>query len=115
MALPTFTPPVPPSKSTESEEAKLLAAEFGDGYTQESGDGLNNVRRVLKLTWEVLIPEEADAIINFLRSRKGYLRFWYRPSDDTQTIKWSCKEWERDRGTPHRVTATFRQQFDIGD
>lgn len=114
MSLPTFSPPYPPTVSENTPEVKILEAEFGDGYSQETGDGLNNVRSVVRLTWEVLTPAEAKSILDFFKEQRGYGRFWYQLSDDATPTKWSCKEWSHTRGTPNTVTATFRQQFDLG-
>ncbi|MFC0282268.1 phage tail protein [Camelimonas abortus] len=71
MALQAFTSPYPPSKSVDRPEVKVLTAEFGDGYTQSAGDGMNNIRRVLTLTWDNLTPAQAGAIETFLRNHNG--------------------------------------------
>ena len=115
MSLPVFNPPYPPSDNENQPEVKILKAEFGDGYSQEGGDGINNVRDQFRLKWNVLMPAQADQIEQFFRARKGYERFWYTPSDSAIPIKVSCPEWARSRGTPNTISATFREQFDLGD
>ena len=72
MAFPTFTPPVPPSPGTANKpKVKLLKAEFGDGYTQTTRDGLNHVRRTLSLKWEFLTPTQAKTISAPLAASRG--------------------------------------------
>ena len=68
----TFTPPYAPIPGTEDKpEYKILQADFGDGYTQSTADGLNNVRRVLTVAWDGLTVAEANAIINFFVDQTG--------------------------------------------
>jgi phage-related protein len=113
MSLPIFAPPYPPTTNENTPEIKLLKAEFGDGYTQEGGDGVNNVRDVARLQWATLTADEAAEIEAFFKARKGYERFLYRLSDSLEETKWSCMEWSRSRGTPNTLTATFKQSFDL--
>lgn len=113
MTIPTFTPAFPPSESVVQPEVKILKAEFGDGYTQEAGDGLNNVRDVVKLKWSTLLPSQAEAMEQFFKNMGGYRRFHYRLSDSTTMQKWTCAEWTRSRGTPNTFEATFREQFNL--
>ena len=115
MSLPVFAPPYPPSSTEDQPEVKILKADFGDGYSQDGADGINNVRSVFRLQWSVLTPDQADEIVAFFKARKGYERFWYTPSDSSVAVKVSCPEWARSRRTPNAVTATVREQFDLAD
>jgi phage-related protein len=111
MALQTFNPPVPPSPGTDIKpEMKINRAEFGDGYTQEQPAGLNHLRRVVTLQWDVLTIEQAAAIEAFFEAHGGYQPFHYALSDDVQR-KWTCDTWGLVRGTPNTFTATFRESF----
>lgn len=114
MALLVFTPPVPPSPGTGNQpEVKLLEAEFGDGYTQSAPDGINHIRRVLNLKWEMLSPAQCDQIVAFLTARGGSEPFLYTPSDELTPVKWTCKKWgdERLKNGLRSVNAEFRQSF----
>lgn len=111
MAIKTFTPPVLPTESTDKPELKLLEAEFGDGYTQAAGDGMNHIRKVVSISWECLTPAQADQVEGFLEEHGGTKPFLYRLSDSAKTLKFTCKEWSRKRGTPNALDATFRQSF----
>ena len=116
MPLPTFTPPVAPSPgTTDKPEFKVLVADFGDGYTQGSADGLNNVQRVLSLNWETLTPAQCNTIMNFLKGTKGTGIFYYTPSNEATALKWTCSEVsdKRGEGGLRSVTATFRQSFNL--
>lgn len=116
MALQTFTPPVPPSPGTSDRpEIKLHTADFGDGYTQETPDGLNHIRRVIVLKWEMLTPAQCASILSFLRQRGGWEPFWYTPSDETVAIKWTCKEWDDQRlkNGLRSLSATLKQSFSL--
>lgn len=112
MTIQTFNPPVRPSPGTRRKpEIKTLVAEFGDGYTQETEDGLNNIRRVMSLRWEVLTPAQADTIEEFLTQHRGTKVFLWTPSNSATPIRWTCKEWERIDDKVHSITATFRESF----
>ncbi|UIN38288.1 phage tail protein [Methylobacterium oryzae] len=113
MAVPTFTPPYAPTDSTDKPEVKLLKAEFGDGYTQTAGDGMNHIRKVVDLSWEVLTPAQAKEIEAFFVARGGFEPFYYTLSDDDTPILWTCEEWSRKRGTPNTMEATLRQCFTL--
>jgi phage-related protein len=113
MSLETLTPPYAPTTSPNTPEVKILSAEFGDGYTQEAGDGINNIRDVVRLKWNVLTPIQAQEIENFMRRHKGYIPFYYRLSDSPSVQKWTCKEWDRDRGSPNTFSCTLRQSFTL--
>jgi phage-related protein len=107
----TFTPPVPQSPGTKmSPEVKSLEAAFGDGYTQGSPDGMNNIRMVASLNWAVLLEEDAQAIFDFFVAQKGTIPFYYTLRDGVQR-KWTCKQFDRLWDSPNTVTATFRESF----
>lgn len=114
MTIPVFSPPYPPSASDDTPDVKVLQADFGDGYTQPTGDGMSNVRSIARLQWSTLTPAEADQIEGFLRARKGYEPFTYQLSDSPAPRRWTCREWSRTRGTPNAMSATFREDFSLG-
>lgn len=116
MPLPTFIPPIAPSPgTTDKPEFKVLTADFGEGYTQSAGDGVNNVRRVLSLTWETLLPAQAAVITDFIKARRGFGIFYYTPSNETKALKWTCNDFsdKRGEGGLRTVSATFRQSFNL--
>ncbi|HEY8566589.1 MAG TPA: phage tail protein [Beijerinckiaceae bacterium] len=117
MTLQTFAPPVPPTAGgvVRKQQLKLLKASFGDGYSQTTRDGLNHMRRVVDLTWEVLTPAQADAIVDFLEDHGGDLPFLYTAPGDDTARRWTCDTWQETHIVhPYRaVTATFEQSFSL--
>jgi phage-related protein len=116
MTLATFTPPRKPDRGTEdTPKVKVLKAEFGDGYTQSSPDGLNHIRRQMTLSWEMLNPTQAAAITGFFVAQLGCTPFWWTPSDETTPVKWTCEDWKDKRGDGgfRTVQATFVQSFNL--
>ncbi|WP_152047181.1 phage tail protein [Aureimonas psammosilenae] len=114
MTLPTFNPPLAPSVGgSDTPEVKLLTVQFGGGYTQTTGDGINHIRKVRELTWEALYPEEHAEIIAFLEERAGYKTFYFQLQHDAKPVKWTCEKWSSTTvsGDYFRLNATFRQSF----
>ncbi|RXF69234.1 phage tail protein [Hansschlegelia zhihuaiae] len=116
MALLTFIPPVAPSARLPVEpKINLRKAEFGDGYTQASPAGLNHIRDVAELKFEMMTSLQAAGVIAFLRERGGYQPFLYTLPDDASPKRWTCAKWKhvRDETGRNTITATFEQDFGI--
>ena len=114
MTTPVFNPPQSPSAGmTDKPEFKILKADFGDGYSQPTPDGLNHMRRVLTLKFEMLEPEEKDEIVDFLEARKGTEAFHYTLPGEPAPTRYTCDEWEVTAlgASMFNVAATFRQSF----
>lgn len=131
MTTETFMPAFWPSPGAQSKpELKILKAEFGDGYTQPTPDGLNHIRQVLTLTWELLEADEKAQIVRFFEDHGGTKPFYFAmpgefqmenlacetPQDGEyaarhallngqQPAAWTCENWS--------VTARAAQMFDI--
>ena len=90
-------------------------ADFGDGYTQRGGDGLNPVQDTFSLIWNGLKIAQADEIDAFLKARKGYESFDWIPPREVSTRKFICQEWSRQYITPDidSISATFIEVFDL--
>lgn len=114
MTLPVFTPPQSPAPGLQIKpEIKILQAEFGDGYSQPTPDGLNHIRRTLTLTWEGLERSERDQIISFLEARKGTEPFTYTVPGSATAGAYTCAEWSDTalEASLYTVNATFKQNF----
>jgi phage-related protein len=111
-----FSPPVQPSTgSRRKQELKIRLAEFGDGYTQATRDGLNHNRTVLELQWDALSPADAEEILVFLARQGGTTPFWWQMPRTTDLIKWTCSEWDETfLAGRSSITATFKQSFNVG-
>ena len=110
---PPIAPIFPVPKRTAPVGSNTM---LGDGYEVSLRFGLNNVRPEWALTWETTAPN-ADTIDEFLQARAdaGEAFDWV-PPDVSCALRWRCEEWS----VAHlafnwlRVTATFRQVFEIG-
>ena len=116
MSLDTFYPPVAPSPGTSRKpELAILKAQFGDGYSQSTPDGINHKRQVYNLRWDVLTDGQADAIEGFLESKGGYRSFLYQHPGEPAPMQVTCEEWQREFAAANlcSFTAVFRQSFNM--
>lgn len=113
MALETFAPPIGPSPGTAHKpQIKIREAEFGDGYSQPTPDGINHIRRTVSLKWDGLTYAQMKAINDFFVQQKGTIPFYYKPFGEEAPVKWTCQEWTRntDDGV-WKVTAALVESF----
>lgn len=101
--------------STASMEFRTREANFGDGYTQRSGDGLNTEIETIPLIWNTLTESEYNTIIDFLKEREGYKAFNFTAPGQSSSKKWICKKYN---GYPRAYTvyyleATFTRVYDL--
>lgn len=117
MTLNTFSPVPAPSPGTNKKvKPKLLKADFGEGYTQYAADGMNSLKQTVTLTWDLLLPSQSDAIMNFFAGQGGWQPFYYTISDDVAgPLRWLCEDWteERGQGGIRKVTASLTQYFGV--
>ena len=109
----TFDPPIAPSPGTmHRPEIKLLKAEFGDGYSQPTPNGLNHIRQNIELRWDVLELDEKAEIITFFERNQGNRAFHYALPGDCRRA-WTCAEWSVQTlpAQLFSITATLRQYF----
>lgn len=112
MALKTFCPPVGPSPGTTiKRRVNILEAEFGDGYSQPSPNGINHIRKELPLAWSGLTEYQMQQIDDFFTEHKGTEPFYYKPVGHREPLKWTCKEWEAKLDGVWSMTATLIQSF----
>ncbi|WP_410824338.1 phage tail protein [Methylobacterium oryzisoli] len=116
MTIPTFYPPVAPSPGTTNKpELALLKAEFGDGYSLTVPNGLNHIRKVITLKWDVLTSAQAAQITAFLEERGGHQPFYYTPSRTSTPVKFTCEDWSETQNAAglSAFTATLKQDFSL--
>lgn len=94
---------------------KILANEFGDGYTQRAADGLNSNPLELELTWNELTKVERDEIVDFFTARGGFESFTWQEPDTLVTSKFICLTWADILVyfDGYSVQASFKQVFDV--
>lgn len=112
MPLLTFSPSIAPSPGTSHKpQVNLLAAEFGDGYTQAAPNGLNHIRQVLSLRWDGLTETQMAELKTFFEDRGGYRPFYFQPRGFTSPLRWTCKEWSISDASPWRFEAKLEQNY----
>jgi phage-related protein len=111
---PTVSTPV--AGASVSPDVRILKASFGDGYSQRSADGINNIVDRYELTWENIDRAEANTILAFLKARAGIESFYWTPPGETVERLWLCEKWQRTHVTAvlDTVSATFIESFDLG-
>lgn len=101
-----------PNADPEGTHAfRVLSAQFGDGFTQEVGDGINNEVQ----SWPLLFPgyeSQITPIRDFLRAHAGFKRFLWTPPMGEEGL-YICREYRlQPKGGKHFVLlATFEQRF----
>lgn len=114
MSLITFRPPVAPSPGTGyAPQLKILAAEFGDGYSQPTPDGINHIKDQVSLRWDSLSMEQMHQIHDFFMRQQGTRAFYYTGWGQRGATKWTCKEFAPKQGEDGVWTyqATLVQSF----
>lgn len=117
MALVTFAPTENPSSPIEvTVTPRVRVAEFGDGYNQRTGDGINTMRENVNLRWDSIRSSVADTIITFFEARAGVELFYYTIPGSVTQKKYRCVSWGRQRNEANLDTVTARliQEFDVG-
>lgn len=111
MAYETFTwcPRTDPDgKST----FRVHSAQFGDGFVQEVGDGINNETR----SWPLQFVGREDyikSIRNFLRKHGGFKPFYWTPPMETDPGLFVVREFNLVPmgGKAYTLSATFEERF----
>ncbi|QND84619.1 Phage minor tail protein [Chromobacterium vaccinii] len=107
-----------PSVNMETETTPAVTvSKFGDGYSQRTPVGINNLADTFTLAFNNRSPVEIAAIDAFLTKQRGVSWFWFTGADGNR-VKVICqKPWKRmDPVTGSAsLTCTFEQVFDIGN
>jgi phage-related protein len=105
----------PSGGASETVEPRVLEAEFGDGYFQRAGDGLNALGSEFTVVWDNLEADEADTLVDFLRARAGVEVIDWTPPRYDAAIKVVAPRWTRTANLAgfDTVAVTFRQVFDL--
>lgn len=101
-----------PAADAEGEiQQRVRTVQFGDGYAQVAGDGLNADRQSWPLTFTGA-ADEIRPIRDFLRRHGGHRSFlWAPPLEGLQLYR--CAGWRLRAHTEDllTLTATFEQSF----
>jgi phage-related protein len=86
-----FAPPVNPAFPLDDDhQPKINVAQFGDGYSARSPDGLNWDLENPSLVWDNLTEAEYKAIWQFLVQMGGYQSFYYTVPFDSGSGWYTC-------------------------
>ena len=99
--------------------SRVLRADFGDGYSQRAGDGINVISETWDIEWEHLDSDEIALLETQLESARGVDAIDWTPRDETAAKKFTVIEWQKtmkigNTGIARSVTAIFRREFDLG-
>lgn len=94
-------------------EPRVLASQFGDGYSQRVGDGINIRPRSWALTFNARTAAEMSPIVAFLEARNGIEAFDWTPPKGSAG-KFVCKRWQQTavRYGLENLAATFDEVFE---
>jgi phage-related protein len=89
--LDVFAPSTNPSNdgTQRATKRRVNAAQFGDGYSQRSGDGLNVSPRTISAQWSMLDQAEAENYEAFFDAHAATPFLWAPPGETLQR-KWTA-------------------------
>lgn len=110
----TFTY-VPDRGFSKTTKPRVLVYQFGDGYSQRTGDGINSMPSMYNLSFNGRDVDTANAIIAFLEATEGRTYFLWTPAGETYEIKVIASEWSitHDTSISRNISVTFTQVFDL--
>lgn len=81
--------------------------QFGDGYTVDQSDGINNILLPFNLVFEDRDLQEYTAILHFLHTQNGVTRFFYIPPAPFNVVKkFICQNWTAKQSFYDKYTIT---------
>ena len=92
MPVPVFTW-VPSPSYSDDHELRVLVTNFGDGYEQTVGDGINIDLQTITFPFKSRSTSERNAIIAFLRARNGTEAFQFTPHGSAVARLWRCSRY----------------------
>lgn len=101
----------PVSNPTGTSTFAVLTSQFGDGYSQEAADGINNETQSWPLDF-VGVEVEMQPIVNFIRAHAGFQGFYWTPPMGVQGLyKVATFSINPQDGGLVQISATFVQKF----
>lgn len=102
----------PAQGASRNISPRVRTAQFGDGYMQRVGDGINTQPRVWDLTFSRK-KADIDAIDAFLAARGGVESFDWTPPDGSAQGKFICKTWAKSMPSVRvqTLSGTFEEVF----
>jgi len=109
----TFTY-IPSSTSRLAKKPRMNKVQFGNGYSQRAGDGINSITEKWGLVFSVRDNTDADAIIAFLDAREGHESFDWTPPGGSAG-KYICDTYARTYTKAldmNQISATFERVYE---
>jgi phage-related protein len=103
-----------PTRAKLAKKPKADKVQFGDGYVQRSGRGINYKPERWELTFENVLNDEADLIESFLDNAEGVSVFSWTPGGGRPLANFVCAEYSRDDdegGQMANLSMVFEQDF----
>ena len=88
---------VPDKGFTRNSTPRAFKAQFGDGYSQRVGNGINPLDEIFSLKFANRTKADIDQITNFLETKAGItsFNFTYAEGGSETTIKVLCSKWSQ--------------------
>lgn len=115
MSLDVFVPPGRLQAGVSADVApRVNSAQFGDGYSQRSSDGLNADNQTFSGQFPSLSPANSKAVRDFFSAHKS-TPFLYALQLDAQQRKWIASKWSRTFVATNReaISFTLTEVFDL--
>lgn len=113
----TFPDIAPSYPSAVPNKFNVRRADYGDGYSQRSPVGINNLSKTCSVGFLKRPLEVCDRIEAFLVARQGAEAFWWQHPRDSVRRKWTCSEYTRtsEETCPSHdsITCTFVMEYDL--
>jgi phage-related protein len=102
--------------ATIGSTARVLLANFGDGYEQRIADGINSINREVSLSFSPRDNTEIDDIVDYFDYLKGVtpLSITYNNSNGNETMKVIIDKWNKNfiNANMSGATASGRRVFE---
>ena len=105
----------PSYSSSLAKKYRVLKAEFGEGYTQRSRDGINSIQRTYNAVWNNILSANALVIKDFLDALGGADSFEWQHPEDTAAARWTCPDGHSETFVSVdtvNLSAVFVEEFD---
>jgi len=96
-----YLPDIPPEYPAEvPTEFLIRETKLGDGFSERRATGINNVSRVMTLSWMNITTEEKQTLENFFNEKKGVEAFLMVTPGESVARRYICKKHSPKAKTP---------------
>jgi len=103
----------------KSMKPRVLRANFGDGYSQRAGDGINLLEETWSVEWENLDSTEVVALETQLEDARGVDAITWTPHGESTAKKFTISQWDINPkvgnvGVVWIGSAILTREYDLG-